>query len=345
MIRVAILGGGIGAQHLDAYRALPEWDVALLVDQDATRRSTFNVPTSDSIDDALASDVNVIDICLPPALHRPVAVQALEAGKHVICEKPLAPSLRDVDAIIDAATRANRTVFPVFQYRYGPAMDALRALDAAGLLGRPKAATLETHWARHARYYAEAPWRGTWAGEMGGCLITHAIHAHDLLDCLMGPITKVTARTATLINPIETEDSAAIVLELASGALATSSVTLGAAQDESRVRLVWEHLTATSSTLPYAPMTGAWQFTVRDPTRQPKIDTILAQIPPKPNGFSGFLTDVAAALNGQTNSAVTLLEGRRSIELATALYASARAASSVALPLPIDHPLYDGWQP
>ena len=347
MTRVAILGGGIGAEHLAAYRALPDWQVTVLVDQDADRRAaligTDTITGSDDIDAALASDADVIDICLPPALHAPIAIRALQAGKHVICEKPLATSLDEADAMADAATRAGRHVFPVFQYRFGPAFAAVAALRTADLLGAPRAAAIETHWARDAAYYA-VPWRGTWAGEMGGSLITHAIHVHDLLSHLMAPLTAVTARTATLVNPIETEDTAALILELAGGALATSSVTLAAARDETRMRLVWEHVTATSDTAPYAPGTGPWRFEARDPANQPRIDAAVAGAS-GPVGFQGLLTQIAAALSGAPHTAVSLGDGRASLELATAAYASARSGGRVALPLPPDHPDRAGWQP
>lgn len=163
MIRVAILGGGIGAQHLDAYNVLDGFRVTHLADQDDQRRTALCgdaiIGLSD-IEDAINADVDVIDICLPPHLHAPVAIAALQAGKHVICEKPLGTSLAQVDAIGAAARDAGKQVFPVFQYRFGPAFDQLAALQAAGLAGAPRAAALETHWNRGADYYA-IPWRAS----------------------------------------------------------------------------------------------------------------------------------------------------------------------------------------
>jgi predicted dehydrogenase len=347
MIRVAILGGGIGAQHLDAYNALDGFKVTHLADQDDQRRNalcgTAVIGLSD-IDDAINADVDVIDICLPPHLHAPVAIAALQAGKHVICEKPLGTSMAQVDAIRAAARDAGKQVFPVFQYRFGPAFDQLAALQEAGLAGAPRAAALETHWNRGADYYA-IPWRGTWAGEQGGAVLGHAIHAHDLLGTFMAPIAGVTARLGTLVNSIETEDTAALIFDLAGGALATSSITLGNAQDETRLRLVYEHLTATSHTNPYAPASSAWTFAARNPADQPKVDAVIAATPSGPSGFAGFLNEVAKALNDQDNTAVTLADGAASIALVTAIYASDRSGVRVALPLPSDHDLYNGWQP
>ena len=153
----------------------------------------------------------------------------------MLCEKPLVGSLRDVERIQRAAESVGRAVVPVYQYRYGNGLARLRRLIAAGLTGRPLVASIETHWNRLPPYY-DVPWRGRKATELGGAILSHAIHAHDLLTFTMGPVRRVFAKLATLVNPIETEDCAAICLEMASGALVTSSVTLGAADELSRFR-------------------------------------------------------------------------------------------------------------
>ena len=348
MIGVAILGAGIGAQHLDGYRALPAaWDVRLIVDRDTDRARALcgDIPVAAEIETALSDPaVEVIDICLPPHLHVPVACQALAAGKHVICEKPIATSLAEIDTLRAAKDAAGKHYFPIFQYRYGPAFTALNALKDAGLVGRPLIAAAETHWARNADYYA-IDWRGTWAGEQGGAILGHAIHAHDLLCCHAGPVAHVTAALATRANDIETEDCGAISFELETGALATSSITLGAATDETRLRFVFKHLTATSATTPYAPGTGTWQFAARDPAQQPAVDTILAQVAPGHSGFAGAFTEIHKQLNNQDNHAVSFEDGARAIELVTAIYDAARNGRRVSLPLTKEHPMYTGWHP
>lgn len=350
MLNVALLGAGIGAQHLDAYRALPYlFRVCALVDQDLERAQSLRAEDDFEIartwDDIFAKDeVDLVDICLPPHMHLPVTLEALAAGKNVICEKPLATSMAGVDQIRQAEAQHQKSVYPVFQYRWGPAFSKLRHLKRMGLLGRPQVAALETHWARDAEYYS-VPWRGTWAGEQGGAVLGHAIHAHDLLMHLMGPVRSVSAITATRVNAIETEDCAAISFELANGALATSNVTLGAARDETRLRLVFDKLTATSGTNPYAPGASRWSFTARNAKDQPRLDRALATAPIEALGFAGFLTAVAADLNGQSSDAVTLADGAASIELVTAIYHSAASGARVSLPLSTDHPLYNGWTP
>ncbi|WJY20707.1 Gfo/Idh/MocA family oxidoreductase [Fontisubflavum oceani] len=155
MIRVAIIGAGIGREHLAGYRALPgQFQVRWICDLDTARAYTIlggdTGPEVTTDIDAVMRDpeTDLIDICLPPHLHVPIAMEALAAGKHVICEKPIAPSLADCDALAEEEARAPGRVFPVFQYRYGPGTAALDALIAAGLAGAPQVASLETHWNR-----------------------------------------------------------------------------------------------------------------------------------------------------------------------------------------------------
>lgn len=350
MIRIAILGAGIGREHLAALRALADvFEVAAVVDQDTARikeiREGDDFAALTDIKDALVDpSIDVIDICLPPHLHVPVAIQAVQAGKHVICEKPLATSMADADQLAEVAATHQRHVFPVFQYRWGMAFAKLRHLMEIGLAGQLQTAALETHWSRNADYYA-VPWRGTWKGERGGAVLGHAIHNHDLLTHIAGDVAALSAMTTTRVNPIETEDCAAITFEMTSGALCTSNITLGAAGDETRMRFVFEKLTATSGTEPYAPGLGEWTFMARDPADQPLIDKAMSDVPQEPHGFVGFFTEVGRCLMGKPNSAVHVSDGLQSIGLVTAIYHAARTGDRVVLPLGRDHILYEGWLP
>ncbi|KPA23211.1 Glucose--fructose oxidoreductase precursor [Shimia sp. SK013] len=355
MITVAIIGAGIGREHLNGYLALPDlYRVKTLCDLDEARArsvldeidgDTRSITVSSDMQSVLTdADVDLIDVCLPPHLHFPVSRDAMLAGKHVVCEKPLVPSLADADALIDIATDTNRILSPVFQYRFGPAMSQLQALQDAGLTGAAYAASLETHWNRDAAYYA-VPWRGTWEGENGGAVLGHAIHNHDLLTTIMGPIESLSATTNTLVNAIEVEDCAAISFRMQSGGVATSSITLGAATDTSRLRIVFEKLTAESGSAPYAPATETWTFTARDPADQAQVDAIVASVGAVRAGFAGYFAELANHINGAPHRAVTLEDGRRSIELVAAIYQSAREGRAITLPLGRSTPLYQSWAP
>lgn len=347
---VAIIGAGIGAKHLDAYRSLSEhFTVMVICDLNRDRAHAVadphGIPIETDFTRVLADPViDLVDICLPPHLHLPACLAALDAGKTVLCEKPLVTSLADADRLAAKMRETGVQVFPVFQYRFGLGMRQLRALMDAGLAGRCFAGSLETHWNRDSEYYA-VDWRGTWAGEQGGALLGHAIHAHDLITAILGPVARVYAETATRVNDIETEDCAALTLKMTSGAVVTSSVTLGAANDTSRLRLMFEGFTVESDHAPYTPAAKAWTFTARAPCRQDQLEAVLSDVSDPKADFAGLLAALADHLNGQPSAAVSFEDGRRSLELVTAAYHSARSGLPVDLPLYPDHPLYAGWQP
>lgn len=351
-IRVAIAGAGIGKAHIIGYAQLPElYDVRYVCDlnpqraEEGAREAPGSQPIGD-LDAVLADpEVELVDLCLPPLLHAPMTLKALAAGKHVVCEKPLAGSVADVRRVIAAAKAADRSVFPVYQYRYGPGYRAAHELKSRGLLGKPYALALETHWDRDAVYYAER-WRGTWKGELGGAIVSHAIHAHNLVTHLAGPITEVAAFLDTRVNPIETEDCAAIAMRTDQGALVSSSITLGAAGSTSRFRAVFENVTMTSGTEPYHVGAGPWTFQARDPARQPDIDAVINALPEESWRFAGQFADIHAQLTGGKERYLPSPdEALHSIELITAMYQSAREGTIVRLPLPADQPLIEGWIP
>lgn len=140
--------------------------------------------------------IDIVDICQPPALHVSVSLDAIRAGKHVICEKPVAGCLIDAERVRDVSGDRNRLWVPAFQYRFGTGVATLQRLKSEGLLGKPLVGTLETHWDRVEDYYRN-PWRGTWAGEFARVVLNHAIHIHGLVMKVFGPVTDVSAALDT----------------------------------------------------------------------------------------------------------------------------------------------------
>ncbi len=256
-LKVGVVGGGVGANHITAYESLPELlrgrgDLRHQRRQGEGARGRARDPDTSSPASRIcwrsistSSNRAPRRTCISTQ-----ARQVLAAGKHVVVEKPFVSSLAEADQLAEAETASGRRVSPIFQYRFANGIRQFQHLRDRGFVGKAYAGTVETHWRRTAEYY-DNPWRGRWATELGGCLVTHAIHNHDMLTYLMGPIRAVFARTATRVNDIETEDCAALSLELESGALATLSVTLGSEEDMSRLRLCFAGLTAESNRSPY----------------------------------------------------------------------------------------------
>ncbi len=348
---VAIAGCGIGRAHIaQGYARHPgKFRVVALCDVDAGRLAAvgdeFGVARRTARFDELLGmdDVDIVDICTPPSLHVAQVERALSAGKEVVCEKPLAGSLAEIDRLIAAEQQAPGRIMPVFQYRFGNGVQKARRIIASGIAGTPYLATVETVWKRTAQYYATS-WRGRWSTEFGGVLLTHAIHAHDLMTWLLGPPGSVFAHIATRVNPIETEDCAVASLVMQSGALASLAATLGSHREITRLRLCFEHVTLESAHSPYAPGDDPWTIIPASPAVEKAIGDVLADDRPTAPGYKGLFAAYHAALATGSSLPVTLADARLATELATALYRSAATGAVVSLPIGSGQPGYHGWR-
>ena len=162
---------------------------------------------------------DIVTIATESGYHSKIAIDCLAAGAHVICEKPLALSTADADSMIEAAAKADRKLALCFQNRFNaPVQRARRALEA-GRFGAMLHGMIQVRWSRNELYYAQAPWRGTWALD-GGTLMNQCTHGIDLLQWMMGEdAVRVQAVTRRYIRPIQAEDFGTAIVEFASGAV------------------------------------------------------------------------------------------------------------------------------
>src|SRR5689334_19313144 len=184
-LRVAVVGCGVGRSHVQAYTELSsQYDVVAVCDLDEAKAKTvaeeFSVPNvyTDYSKLCRMDNLDVIDLSTPPFLHFAQIQEGLAAGKHIICEKPLVASLKEIDQLEVAQQQAGKILMPIFQYRFGNGLQKLKLLKDKGLTGEAFVSTVETAWRRRAEYYA-VPWRGKWQTEIGGTLTGHALHTHD----------------------------------------------------------------------------------------------------------------------------------------------------------------------
>lgn len=239
-------------------------------------------------------------------------------------------------------SQSSGRLIPIFQYRFGNGLAQAKAVIEHGIAGRPFLATVETFWRREADYYA-APWRGKWQTELGGVLIGQAVHAHDLLTFLMGPVKRAFGRTTTRVNDVEVDDTISASLEMRSGALASLSATLGAVDNTTRIRLAFENVTIESDHSPYNPGSAAWIIAPRNAQAGKRIEELLHGWVHVQDGFEAQLALVHTALVSSGPLPVTGADARAAIELATAIYFSSEHSLDVELPLPQNHPFYQGW--
>lgn len=233
MNTAAVVGiGAISALHLAAIRANPRLELVGVCDVDAQRAETagrtFGVPSFTNHRELLRSvSPQVVHITTPHDQHVPVALDALDAGAHVLTEKPIGQSVEAGLRLVERAAASDRKVGVVFQNRYNPTAIAIHELLTSGVLGPIAGARAAVWWFRPAAYYAAAPWRGQWATAGGGVLINQALHTLDLLLWFLGAPTAVHGVAATLTLPgvIEVEDTATIVIDHDAGVRSTLFAT------------------------------------------------------------------------------------------------------------------------
>lgn len=235
-LRFALVGAGmIGDVHAAALRGLADSaELAVVVDTDPTRAAALAARHGAEHGVDLAAvlrrdDIDAVSICTPSGLHADGAVAALDAGKHVVVEKPLDVSLAAADRILDAEKRSGRTVAVISQHRFDRSTEKVLAAVRAGTLG-PLTSVIASHaWWRGQSYYDSGDWRGTWALDGGGATMNQTVHTIDLMLAVAGRPVEVFAYTGCLAHErIEVEDTAVAVLRFASGALGTIHATTAA---------------------------------------------------------------------------------------------------------------------
>jgi len=228
-IGIALVGLGPGSEpHVKSLHDLADRvDVRWAVSRSASRPSPF--PATTDLAAAIADpSVHAVMVITPPAAHLEVAAQAFAAGKHVLVEKPLELTSARGAELVAAGRAANRRLGVVLQHRFREGGVRLRKLLEEGRLGHIEAASMAVPWWRPQAYYDE-PGRGTVARDGGGVLLTQAIHTLDMFRSLIGPCRVISAQArTTALHRMETEDFAAALLELESGAPATVMATTAA---------------------------------------------------------------------------------------------------------------------
>lgn len=226
-MRFAVIGCGvIGKQHAASIGQLGERaELILAVDEIADRANKLaadhGIESATSVSEALARpDIDAVAVCTPSGLHADLVIAALEAGKHVVVEKPLDVSVAAAERVRAAEERAGRTVTVISQHRFDPASQLVHQAIRDGKLGRITSGSASVVWWRSQKYYDSGDWRGTWSLDGGGALMNQGIHTIDLLIWMLGQPVEVFAWTGCLAHErIEVEDTVMATIRFASGAL------------------------------------------------------------------------------------------------------------------------------
>jgi predicted dehydrogenase len=350
VIRVGVVGvGNIAPYHLEAYLGLPQdcrvvalADIVAEKGPKAAQRFGLEVACFDSHRKLLEeADVDLVDVCTPPSTHAEIAIDALDSGRHVLVEKPMAASLEECDAMLLAQRRSGKLLSVIAQNRFRTEMMRLKRLLSSGLAGKVLHAQVDSFWWRGANYY-DLWWRGTWEGEGGGCTLNHAVHHVDLLLWMMGAPAEVRAIMGNLAHDnSEVEDLSAALLRFPDGAL--GQLTSSVVHHGQHQQLVFqaERARVSAPFECYASRALPNGFPERDGQVEAELTAAYEAMEPlAKEGHAGQVANVLAALEGREQLLIDGEQGRRTIELITAIYASAVRGQPVYLPMASTDPWY-----
>ena len=350
MIRIAIVGtGGISHAHIKAYLQFPHrCRIVALIDiipekaQRVKEQYGLDADVYPDYKDILGREIDLVDICTPPFTHAEIAVNALCSKKNVVCEKPMATSLEECDAMLRARDKSGKMLSIIAQNRFRLPVRNLKAMLDTGIAGKVRHVTVNSLWFRGHSYY-DLWWRGTWEKEGGGCTLNHAVHHIDMLGWMMGTPEKVTSVLAnTGHDNAEVEDLSVSIAEYP-GALAI--VTASVVDHGEDQALIFQCEKAKIA-FPYnvfasRPQPNGFPLAEPDPIFAAEADAFLRSLPPLPfEMHTGQLENVLYSLETGVNPAITGEDGRRTIEIITAIYKAGSTRKTVSLPIPADDPFF-----
>ena len=349
MIRVAIVGtGNIANAHIQAYLQFPErCHIAYLVDivpEKARRMREKYGLDAEVFDDHQAllplRDIDLVDVCTPPYVHAQISINCLRSGKNVVCEKPMAASLEECDQMLRARDESGKKLSIIAQNRFRQPISNLKALLDSGLAGPVRCAQVDSFWWRGHCYY-NLWWRGTWEKEGGGCTLNHAVHHIDMLLWMMGLPERVTSVLAnTAHDNAEVEDLSVSILQYP-GALAQLTASVVHHGEEQQLVFQCEKAKLAAPFSCYASLSMGNGFPQRNEALEKEIADFAAALPTiRYEGHTGQLENVLTALEQDAPVAIGGEDGRRTIELITAVYKSGATGETVTLPLAKDDPFY-----
>lgn len=351
MIKVAIVGtGGISSSHIQGYLEFPDrCKIVALVDiypeKAKEKKAKFNLTDADVYDDHKKildrDDIDLIDVCTPPYVHAEIAVNSLNAGKNVLVEKPMAASLQECDAMLEAAERSKKLLSVVAQNRFRTAYMNLKKTLDTGLAGDIVHAQIDSFWWRGHSYY-DLWWRGTWEKEGGGCTLNHAVHHIDMAAWMMGMPEEVQAiMSNTSHDNAEVEDISIAVLKYKNGALGQITSSVVHHGEEQQVIFQGKKARISTPWKVYASVSQSNGFPKRNEALEKEIEDYYEALPEaKYTNHTPQIDDVLGALESGRKVLISGEDGKKALELITAIYKSAITRKPVKLPLSKEDSFY-----
>ncbi len=340
MIDFAVIGcGRIGRRHAELLHGGKVKGARLVgvCDTDVLRANSFSdrftCPGFQTIEDLITrTRPTAVIVCTPSGNHAQHTIEASKMGVHVVVEKPMALTLDDADQMILACAEASVKLFVVKQNRFNLPILKIRELIESGRLGRLTLGTVRVRWCRTDEYYRQDLWRGTWSLD-GGVLANQASHHIDALEWMMGSVESVYAIAQTALASVEVEDTALALLRFRSGAMGVIEATTAARPDdiEGSLSVLGEFGTVEVAGKSLNRM-RTWQLADEAPTDSFALGTF-SENPPDVYGFGHvrYLEHVVDCIANNSQQLVDGLQGRKSLELISAIYESIETSKEVSL--------------
>jgi UDP-N-acetyl-2-amino-2-deoxyglucuronate dehydrogenase len=341
-IRAALVGcGRISRRHLEAIQGLSsKISLVAVCDIDIERArevaASLFLPEAAAVCTELSAMLaefkpEILIVATPSGLHPQHAIAGLDAGCHVICEKPMATRLDDAHRMLEAAKKNDKRLFVVHQNRLNTTIQLLKRAIERGRFGKIYMIQVNVFWQRPQTYYDQAPWRGTWQYD-GGAFLNQSSHYVDLLDYLVGGVERLYAYTGTLARKIEAEDSGVVSMRFLNGALGTMNVTMLTYPHnyEGSITIIGEKGTVKIGGIAVNKI-EKWEFSEYDDDDRLVLDSSYETKSVYGYGHSGYYTNVIQSLAGKPSGHVCERDGLRSLQLILAIYQSASSGREVVL--------------
>ena len=348
---VALIGcGRISFKHIEAFIDNKDFMTLVatcdpVVDRAEAKKAEYLKSLPNSTVEVFADYKEMLSIIKPDIVtiatesgkHRNIAIDCLNAGAHVICEKPMALSTKDAQDMIDAAEKNNKKIAVCFQNRFNAPVQKLREAYDKKRFGRILHGMVQVRWNRNEAYYAEAPWRGTWEQD-GGTLMNQCTHGIDLLQWMMGEdAVRVQAQTRRFLRPIEAEDFGCAIVEFASGAVGIIEGTADVYPKNlnETLSIFGEKGTAVIGGLAVNKI-ETWRFSDSElvgDTEEKVLDPNAID-PPTVYGFghTALFKDFVHAIKENREPLISGEKGKKALDIILAIYESQKTGKAIDLP-------------
>ena len=354
MLNIAIVGtGNIAPSHVngllefsDRCKIVALCDIYPEKAEAMKNKYKLDCEIFDNHEKMLASDIviDIVHVCTPPYVHAEIAINSMNAGKHVVVEKPMATCLAECDAMLNAEKNNNVIMSCIAQNRFRNSIYKLKKTVDSNLAGKIRCAHVNSYWWRGHSYY-DLWWRGLWEKEGGGPTLNHAVHHIDMVNWIQHSLPEeVTAMLTNVMHDnSEVEDLSIAVLRYRDGSLAqvTSSVVHHGEEQgidlqcaDAKISAPWDVKAELSRSNGF-PVEGGNKELIN------KLKDFYKSIPElKHEGHDGQIEDIINAIQNGTRPLITGVDGRMTIELITAIYKAGCKKEIVKLPLSKEDEFY-----